>query len=418
MFLLSLLRRTHSAVVVRTTLLATAALLCFWACAARSADDGAYAQAVTQLATQSFKDKEAAVASLAAGHHPNALAVFKALLEGNLYYRRDDRRVFIAQTAGEALTLTDPIAQKAVGTGDPAEYSKITTNNQLRKALRGAIAALQLSDSDSAVRLAAVKEMLRSMDEESAAILRARVGQEKDGEVAAAIRAALALADLGSEQSATRLAAVESLAGNLSPDVYNRLTTMVQRGEDGSYGEPDETVRIAAIKAINSIESWRSFYGVIETLFFGLSLGSVLVLAAIGLAITFGVMGVINMAHGELMMLGAYTTYVMQLLMPAAHRRFDSRRDPGRLLSSRRRRHPHRARRRALPLRPAARNSARDIRCQPAPAAGRARRFHANNRPVETPHGWRARCRSTRRSRLPTTASTWSCSCSSCSACC
>ena len=81
--------------------------------------------------------------------------------------------------------------------------------------------------------------------------------------------------------------------------------------------EPDERVRIAAVKGVSHIDSWRRFYASIETLFFGLSLGSVLVLAAIGLAITFGVMGVINMAHGELMMLGAYTTYVIQQAMPS-----------------------------------------------------------------------------------------------------
>src|ERR1700679_2113341 len=82
--------------------------------------------------------------------------------------------------------------------------------------------------------------------------------------------------------------------------------------------ETDIGVRDAAAQAVRHIDSWRKFYGVIEMLFFGLSLGSVLVLAAIGLAITFGVMGVINMAHGELMMIGAYTAYVMQLLMPHA----------------------------------------------------------------------------------------------------
>jgi urea transport system permease protein len=92
---------------------------------------------------------------------------------------------------------------------------------------------------------------------------------------------------------------------------------MLERNADGSYVEPDEKVRAAALEAVNSIKSWRSFYASLETLFFGLSLGSVLVLAAIGLAITFGVMGVINMAHGELIMLGAYTTYVIQLLMPS-----------------------------------------------------------------------------------------------------
>ena len=80
--------------------------------------------------------------------------------------------------------------------------------------------------------------------------------------------------------------------------------------------EKDEAVRRAASSAVQKIDAWRTFYSGIETLFFGLSLGSVLVLIAIGLAITFGVMGVINMAHGELMMLGAYTTYVVQTAMP------------------------------------------------------------------------------------------------------
>src|SRR3979409_1713304 len=91
---------------------------------------------------------------------------------------------------------------------------------------------------------------------------------------------------------------------------------MVDQAADGSFAGKDETVRRAAAGALRSIDSARAFYSGIETLFFGLSLGSVLVLVAIGLAITFGVMGVINMAHGELMMLGAYTTYVVQLAMP------------------------------------------------------------------------------------------------------
>src|SRR6185295_17312254 len=82
------------------------------------------------------------------------------------------------------------------------------------------------------------------------------------------------------------------------------------------FVESDPKVRDAAARAVTTIDQWRSFYSAIETLFFGLSLGSVLVLIAIGLAITFGVMGVINMAHGELMMLGAYTTYAVQMAMP------------------------------------------------------------------------------------------------------
>ncbi len=110
-----------------------------------------------------------------------------------------------------------------------------------------------------------------------------------------------------------RLAAINALASSLNPDVYNRLVALTDPAVEGDIG-----VRTAAAHSLRHIDSWRKFYGAVEMLFFGLSLGSVLVLAAIGLAITFGVMGVINMAHGELMMIGAYTAYVMQLLMPHA----------------------------------------------------------------------------------------------------
>ena len=88
------------------------------------------------------------------------------------------------------------------------------------------------------------------------------------------------------------------------------------KGEDAAQVDPDPSVRTAAAAAVKHMQRWRSFYSSIETLMFGLSLGSVLVLAGIGLAVTFGVMGVINMAHGELMMIGAYTVYVVQQLMP------------------------------------------------------------------------------------------------------
>ena len=98
----------------------------------------------------------------------------------------------------------------------------------------------------------------------------------------------------------------------------DRLASLLERGPDGSFAEVDPDVRAAAAAAVGRIDNWRSVYSAVETMFFGLSLGSVLVLVAIGLAITFGVMGVINMAHGERMMLGAYTTYVVQLAMPNA----------------------------------------------------------------------------------------------------
>ena len=121
---------------------------------------------------------------------------------------------------------------------------------------------------------------------------------------------------LDAGDTAARLQAIAVLSDRLGTDVRNRLAALGERLEDGTYAEADDQVRKAAADAVRRIDSRRAIYSAVETLFFGLSLGSVLVLVAIGLAITFGVMGVINMAHGELMMLGAYTTYVVQLILP------------------------------------------------------------------------------------------------------
>ena len=148
------------------------------------------------------------------------------------------------------------------------------------------------------------------------ALLRERLGVETNSGVKKEIATGLALAALDGSDAKARLEAIATLSDSVSQDVRNRLALLLDKSPDGSFVESDEKVRRAAAAAVATIDRWRTFYSGIETLFFGLSLGSVLVLIAIGLAITFGVMGVINMAHGELMMLGAYTTYAVQMAMP------------------------------------------------------------------------------------------------------
>jgi len=111
-----------------------------------------------------------------------------------------------------------------------------------------------------------------------------------------------------SNSQITRVTAIEFLGGSLENDVRNVLLKLSR--------DSNEVVAAAADKALVNINRQVERYALVDQLFFGLSLGSVLLLASIGLAITFGVMGVINMAHGEMIMLGAYTTYVVQLIMP------------------------------------------------------------------------------------------------------
>jgi urea transport system permease protein len=277
------------------------------------ADDAALAPLLQQLPQADYARKEELVAQLAQTGDARARGILTALLEGQLLVHPGDDRLYVADAEGH---LKDPLTGTVAPGLSADDLTKVGVNNQLRKALHVAIAQFDLAAPDAEVRLAAVKEMLRAPDGAVLAALRARAGKETEPAVRQAIGLGLALADLDSSDAAQRLAAVQTLGESLNPDVFNRLTVMVGNGADGQPVEADARVRNAAAAAVRSMQNRRSFYSGVQTLLFGLSQGSILVLAAIGLAVTFGVMGVINMAHGELMMLGAYATYVVQQLMP------------------------------------------------------------------------------------------------------
>jgi len=268
-----------------------------------------FEDALPQLSESSFKDKAAAVDAIAASGDERALAVLKGLLAGDVYYRKDDRRIVFAAKSAGGYRIRDALNERDLGEVGSRDVKKVGINNSMRGQLRGAIASLTLGSPKPEVRLNAVREMLGDAD--AVSVLRERLPKEDATDVRAALELGIALADLNAEAAETRLAAVTTLEGSLEPQVRNGLTGL-------AANDPDPAVREAARNALEGIESSLSRYATVETLFFGLSLGSVLVLAAIGLAITFGVMGVINMAHGELIMLGAYTTYLVQQAMPGA----------------------------------------------------------------------------------------------------
>jgi urea transport system permease protein len=169
---------------------------------------------------------------------------------------------------------------------------------------------MQLHHTDPEVRVEAVRSLFSDLDKPTIELIRTARLDEQSRSVQAVMDVALALYRVKHAEDATeRLEGVNALQGSLEPEVRNQLTLLVAN-------DPARSVRKAAQKGLDKIAQQAEMYGFINQLFFGLSLGSVLLLAAIGLAITFGVMGVINMAHGEMIMLGAYTTYVVQLLLP------------------------------------------------------------------------------------------------------
>jgi urea transport system permease protein len=278
-----------------------------WLTAVPVRADDAFVQALTQLTDRNFRQREAAVDLVAAAGRKRAMPVLKALLNGKLYYRRSDRLVVLTEPAGDDYHVRSAVDGSDLGTATDDDIKRIGTDNRMRSAIRGALAEFDLIAADPAVRLGAVRQMLRDGDPSLGPRLRRLLRHETDTRVRAAMQTGLAVADLAGSDRAAQLAAVQALSGNLEPEVREALAK--------AAGSPPP-VGPAAAKALKQINGEVRLFGYAETLFFGLSLGSVLVLAAIGLAITFGVMGVINMAHGELIMLGAYTTYLVQQWLP------------------------------------------------------------------------------------------------------
>ena len=286
---------------------------------AQSSNDASFLSALGELPAATLVDKDEIVKRLSESGHPNIRPVLTALLEDRLYFRNEDQKVFLVKSAegsSSTLALIDPMTLKEAGSAPVDNLTKIGTNNRLRRSLKTMVARFGLSSPDASVRLEAARDIVRSLDESNVEMLRERNGVETDSSVKKELAIGMALAALNGSDRDARLNAIATIRGSVSQDVRNRLANLLEKSPDGNFVESDQQVRDAAANAVYSIDRWRNFYSGIETLFFGLSLVSVLVLVAIGLAITFGVMGVINMAHGELMMLGAYTTYVVQSLMP------------------------------------------------------------------------------------------------------
>lgn len=272
-----------------------------------------FEQRLGDLTEASLAETQALLEALEAEGDPRLLPLFDALFNGNLFYIDADQRLVAADPNSGAAPFTGILSGEVVASLTEADVTKVRVNNRLRRYLNDALARLKLTAPDPDIRLAAVNELLTQLNPGTVAQLDALRADEPNAKVRAALDAALNLYTAQtSERVGERVQAIEALGGSLENAVRNSLAGLA---EDDSA---PEAVRIAAADSLQRIEQKFTFYSYVDQLFFGLSLGSVLLLAAFGLAITFGVMGVINMAHGEMLMLGAYTTFVVQQLMPNA----------------------------------------------------------------------------------------------------
>ncbi|PDV86640.1 urea ABC transporter permease subunit UrtB [Rhizobium sp. H4] len=266
---------------------------------------------VDALGVGGFPERDAAIRALVASGDSHVSQILQQLSDGQLYVNSEGGPVLVQGGTEDEPTYSDPITGEAVADIDPDMMSKVKINNALRTTITTMMSQLTLLSPDRSARLAAAAGMLKDADPGNLDLLNSALSAEKDGEIKNTMEAARAVmvlkSDAGIEE---KKAAIDTIAARGGRNALTILSMAMATA-------PDD-LKPAIQAEIDSIKRDLALWDVVQNVWYGLSLGSVLLLAAIGLAITFGVMGVINMAHGEMVMIGAYTTYVVQETIASA----------------------------------------------------------------------------------------------------
>ncbi len=289
---------------------------------------------VEQLPNTKLNKMASLIEQIAATSTPQVSNILQPLMDGDLYYLKADKRVVsVFKNQQKQYELTDVLTAEVLPAVSKSAIKKVRTNNRLRGQIRDLLANLDLTSTDADIRITALKQLLDNPNQTGLTAVNKLIKSEKDDDARELMSVILLVDQLETGSTSEKLSAAKQLSDRLEPTVKNALVKELDRISADSAStsststdtesssveaQSAETKELKTVltNAISSIEQQASVFSLAENLFFGLSLGSVLLLAAIGLAITFGVMGVINMAHGEMMMLGAYTTYVIQQTFP------------------------------------------------------------------------------------------------------
>ena len=272
---------------------------------ATAAHAGAYEDALVGFTTDSFGDTADAIDALAASGDPRTGPLLEAIKDQRLLYSTEAKKVFIKDPSDK---LTDAATGEPVAS-PPSDIDTVRLNNRVRGMLDAALGSLTLMAKEPSRRFDAAQAVFKSRDSTALANIDKALEKETDPRVKKALaeaRAAIILYS-GDASAGDKIAAIAVIRDRGDQDALGLI--------DGLPPDVPAAVRQAAASASTKIQGNLALWSALQNAWYGLSLGSVLLLAAIGLAITFGVMGIINMAHGEMVMLGAYTTFVVQELI-------------------------------------------------------------------------------------------------------
>ncbi len=267
-------------------------------------------EALTHFTADDFDETATGLNEVAASGSPRAELILRALQDGQLMFSAERKAVYIKDETGK---LSDAATGDPITDDPPADLDNVRINNRLRGAIDAALGTLTLLANDPTARFEAAQAVFKSRDANALPALATAIGKEQDPRVKRALIDARAAALLSSPDAKDedKLAAVNTIARRGDQDALALLASL----PPGTAAP----VMKAAAQAVAAIQTRLALWAAVQNAWYGISLGSVLLLAAIGLAITFGVMGVINMAHGEMVMIGAYVTFVVQDIIRASH---------------------------------------------------------------------------------------------------
>jgi urea transport system permease protein len=263
---------------------------------------GPFEDAIGKFANDEFSDTEEAIGVIATSGNPSAFAIISALQEDRLSADPESKKVFITQADGKIVDAASGAAVASL----PAGAAAVRLNNKLRRVVEAALGGLTLLSPDPVKRVQAAQSVFKTHDEAMLPVVDGALAKETNKAAKLAFTEARA-AILLFKPDATDVEKLEAIATIKSRGDQEALALLT-----GLTGEQPPAIASAAASATAAIQRTLALWSSVQNAWYGLSLGSVLLLAAIGLAITFGVMGVINMAHGEMVMIGAYVTFVVQ----------------------------------------------------------------------------------------------------------
>jgi urea transport system permease protein len=265
-------------------------------------------EALARFTADDFSETATGISEVAETGDPRAATIIEALQNGRLVFSPERKTVFYKDASDR---LIDAATGQPVAGEAPTGLETVRINNRLRRAIDAALGGMTLLAADPAKRLAAAQAVFKSREAAALPALETAIGKETDERIKRALAEARAAVLLHSDDAseADRLSAIAIIRSRGGQDAIAALSGL-------SSSMPD-AVTVAAREAVAGIQSQLAVWDAAQNAWYGISLGSVLLLAAIGLAITFGVMGVINMAHGEMVMIGAYVTFVVQELIRA-----------------------------------------------------------------------------------------------------